>query len=796
MKAVTNRKAWANYCRHNGYKNIGKGRAVRTEGYTVYTLELQKDGAVVGDGAIQPDDVVRTQLRDAYDEILTEVMPVTPVPVGAGLPPIKQRPELRAVHQYKDADGNLLMCVERFTRPDGDKQCLPWFYFEGEGWVCRDAPDGYLSPLFGNHHNRDRVMIHEGEKAVEAAIAACAPNSKHPWAEFLRQFGHCTWRGGAIFGAIGKADWDEIKEATEIYLMPDNDRDGYEAAFRLRRRLRNDNIYCVHWRTFGDIVPKKWDIADAPPRGIDAAMLADSFELYESATFKKIDDAGKEMVLLRPEFAKKFSFIVKTGELVENKRPVIYYDGPLFNKAFGRFSDVKDLATLMFNSNDVHKYTRPGYNPGFEIVAGEYRPPARHGRAKSDGSSYVNMYRPPVIREKASELVDPFGGRWFNTVKTLRPFIAYMNKVFPVPHERKTLVRWLCHNITAGSPEERVHWAVLMISQTEGTGKSTLGNLAKRLVGDHNVSKVEGSTLTDKFNSWMENIQLAIVEEIKEESAFRLTEGLKAKISEPTVGIRRMNTDNYDTDNFMSLLASSNHLSALSLSEKDRRWFAPKVTEDIIPRNVFQAKRYLAMPKNERDNSFFLALWDWFNAGGDAHLLWYLRRYGKTLHDRRWGQVNDRPPETEVKQQIKDRSRGEWQNLIENYLAEEQAVCLQDVCDWLKENGAKAPRVDTVADYLERMGLKRMYKDESANDPKVRAGRVYLLRKKAGGYVTGHVHGREVGEDRTEWNNRKVNFNWLSDKFQGLAISDREASSKEAPKGKGKGAEAPVTDAF
>lgn len=793
MKAVTNAKSWANYCRQNGFKNIGKGQATRSEGYSVFTLELNPDGTVSGDRAPQPDDVMKVQLADAYEDIKKEVMPLMPVPVGAGLPPVGDRVGLISLHEYRDGDGQLLLCVERFMRPDGDKQCLPWFYFEGEGWVCRDAPEGYLSPLFGNHHNRSRVMIHEGEKAVEAAIKACSPDSDHPWADFLRMFGHCTWKGGAIMGAVGKSDWHELDRCEEVWIMPDNDKEGYEVAKKLRRRLRCDSVYCIHWRTFGDLVPKKWDIADPCPK-IETSVLTEAFELYEQATETWFDDDGKPHERLRSEFAKKFSFIVKTGELVENRRPLNYYDGPLFNKAFARFSKVKNLAELMYSSDDVHKYHRPGYNPGLSIGDwDEYIPPARFGRARSDGQSYINMYRPPLT----TEMVPPRTARGaIDTVKSLRPFLAYAQKAFPIPRERKTLLRWLAHNMTVSSPEERVHWAVLLISQMEGTGKSTLGNLVRRLVGDHNVAKVEGSTLTDKFTSWLENIQLAIVEEIKEESAFRLSEGLKAKITEPTVSIRRMNTDVYDTDNFMSLLASSNHVSAISIGDKDRRWFMPKVTEQLLPWNVNTAKRYLAMPARDSDNSFFRALWKWFNGGGDRHMLYYMRRYGKKLQESGWAMLHDRPPETSVKQTVKSRSMGEWQNIINNELMDEEAVCLQDVCEWLKEQRVKCPRPDAVADYLESLGLRRMYKEEDSQDHHVRNGRVYLLKKQSSGYITGHVHGRDPEELRSEWPRRKRDFHWLSDRFQGLAIVDREGKVKEkADKSAGEASASPGVDA-
>lgn len=787
--------SWSKYCRDNGYKNLGKGRAKISvgTGYDTRTIELRADGSIIDDRGvdIKVDPSLKKKFAEEYPDIIAEEFPVMPVPSGVKRP--KFKPD-STVYEYRDKDGNLNLFVERFIKADGVKQCLPWVYYEADGWRCQDLPDGVPSPLYGNHHGRSRVMIHEGEKAVDAAIAACAANSTHPWAEFLRLFGHCTWKGGAIAGMPSRADWSELDDCKEVYFMPDNDYEGYAAAQIIRKRLRCESIYCIHWRNFPDQVPKKWDIADECP-DIPVEVLQNHFSLFEPAVYTYYDDNGDAKTKLRPNFAKKFAYIHKTREMVELRNPNMYYDSKGFNSSFGELAPgIKNLFQLMCECPDLVRVSRPGYKPYMTVRDNRFIQPPRLGITTGGEESIVNMYRPTLLNEKDPSLA-PRG-----TVDSIRPFLAYMNKTFPVPRERKTIIRWLCHNLTSTKPEDRALWAVLLVSTTEGTGKSTLGNLVRRLVGSHNVAKVNGALLNDKYTGWLENVQLVLVEELKESGAFKLTESLKDKITEPTIPIRRMNTDPYSSDNFMSLLASSNHLSALSLAKKDRRWFLPKVTEDLIPWNKFQAKKYLAMPRDEYDGAFFSALWEWFNSGGDSYLLYFLRRYGLKLHERQWGKLNNRAPLTEQKAKVIERSVMDWESLINEEISHEPMVCLQDLREWLREQNVRPPRAEVISEYLETIGLPRLFVVPDATSEQVRQGRVYLFKKPSGGWVVGHVHG-QPGYSRSQWSHLKKDMKWLSDRYKGLAAEEARsggAGSVGSSEQKGASAEydGTVTDAF
>lgn len=768
---------WSEFCRHHGFKNLGGGRASISAGYFPTIISLEPDGTLTGDGAPDISKAQKGAFADTYDLIIVERFPTMPVPQSAGRPPVKETAEY--IFDYRDKNGLLNMVVERFIRPDGEKQCLPWFWYEDDGWKCQDAPRDFKTPLYGNHHGRSRVMIHEGEKAVDAAIRACSHNSTHPWADFLRLFGHCTWKGGAVSGAPRRANWRELDDVKEVYIMPDNDGEGYEAARMVANQLRSDSVYCIHWRSFNEKVPRKWDIADPCP-DIPVEVVSKSFSLFETAVYSTYDDDGKIVKKLRDEFAKKFAYFASSSEIVELENPKYYLNEQRFNQSYGHLSEgVKNLARMMYESSHMVRVDRPGYRPEVRIQNEKYVPPERLGRSPSGTEAIVNMYRPPMIAERNPALAE--GG----TVTALRPFLTYMWKVFPIARERKILLRWICHNMTAPFPEDRALWAVLMVSQTEGTGKSTLGNIIGRLIGSHNVAKVNGAILNDKYTGWLENVQLVQVEELKESSAFRLTEGLKDKITEPTIPIRRMNTDPYSSDNFISLLGSSNHYSALSLARKDRRWFLPKVSEEVYPWNVKQARRYLALPNSEFGGEFFTALWKWINEGGDQYLLWYLRRYGLQLHAQNWGMKNNRAPITQQKEKVIERSASDWQILIDTELSGESYLCLQDVCQWLKESNLRVPRPEVIADHLESIGLIRMFREEGANSEAVQSGRVYLMKKASGGYVVGHVHGKNDAP-RDRWSEIKPKVNWLSDRYKGLVASE----------GAGPRAEGATTDAF
>lgn len=828
LTLARNVRSWGDYCRHNGLKNRGSGRAsIIGERYTIRgEVQLLPDGTVQGlpDDISQPSDLIQTQLRDAYEAIITQRLPEPSASVKIhGLPPNTDMPGVKTrthfLYPAEDPD-HASMIVERldFDNPDEHpKRCIPWLFFgDTQEWES-EVPTGYDKPLYGQVFGGYRYMVHEGEKACDAAIAASRPGSNHPWQSFLSQFQHISWQGGAFPGAVEYTDWSIINRSDVIvYLMPDNDEDGYKVARRIRKILRRvKGLYCVHWKDFDQLFPKKWDIADPVPlnlkgQPVPETTIEGSFTIWEEAGqwVKVKQDNGKEKLeyKIREEFAKKFSYIVKTEEWSEMNRPWIRYTSKGLNMWGLPLSEgiVPNLANAIRATGHTHTHDRSGYKPGGTIVNGQWIRPPRSWREK--GESVLNLYTQTEVEELAPrarigavnpELAKEQGKRpWRDTEQTSRPFLLYLRHLIPDAVQRKILIRWACNNLTSVEPDDRVPWAVLLYSAEQGTGKTTLGRVLSALVGSANSMAVNGMNLNDEFTGWMEGKQLISIEELKEDSGFKLYDRLKEYISNPEVSVRRMYAVPYSVESHLTLLAMSNHMSAISIpnSDEDRRWFFPSVTSKIAPDERIHHMIRVYMKGDANHFGLFSGLWRWLKQrNGMRYLLWWMRRYGWSLHTqpRDWTyrggkpvlfrEAYNRAPLTALKKKISTRSTPDWEDRLDAAIdpSDNQILVLEDVVAYLEEELKRGiPRSAVIKEWLEKHGYVPSYGSEKK--------RIDLFQ--GGGLpapIRGHALFYREYRPRMHWVDDRTDLKWLSDKFRlkmdgwAPASSGQRAASKK-----------------
>lgn len=111
---------------------------------------------------------------------------------------------------------------------------------------------------------------------------------------------------------------------------------------------------------------------------------------------------------------------------------------------------------------------------------------------------------------------------------------------------------------------------------TYGTGKSIItARILGPLLGHRYVAYKRNRELEDKFIGWLEDHLLVSVDEaqvagvsIKE----TVHQELKNWITEPTIDIRRMNTDTYNVPSYVNFIFNSNKKDMVQLDSKDRRF--------------------------------------------------------------------------------------------------------------------------------------------------------------------------------------------------------------------------------
>jgi hypothetical protein len=260
---------------------------------------------------------------------------------------------------------------------------------------------------------------------------------------------------------------------------------------------------------------------------------------------------GRPAFELRPAFSKEWYHVVKPNVYVHRERGW-KYDESEFNKKVRPFSDVEDVARLLDRSVSA---AADGLT---------YEPGQPQGVLAEEGQRKVNLYRPSNIKPK------PGGDD--------KPFLDFITYLIPVEADRKHLLKW-CATLIA-RPSIRMRFSVLLISEVQGVGKTTLTTILAKLVGIHNSSfpAVKG-TLSD-YTTWRMNKRLAVIAEMHDGSSTAAYDMLKDAIADDMLTAHEKFEKPYPIKNWIHVAACSNSIKALKIVAGDRRWLVPGVTEE------------------------------------------------------------------------------------------------------------------------------------------------------------------------------------------------------------------------
>jgi hypothetical protein len=271
--------------------------------------------------------------------------------------------------------------------------------------------------------------------------------------------------------------------------------------------------------------------------------------------------AGKEQVqhAIYPAFLEDWYQVDGLDAFVYRYQVDVLWPRKDFNHMIRPYTDVEDTARLL-NKETAGK------------AAGVcYRPDVAQGIVNLGGGRYLNIFRPSGVRPIVG---DP------------KPFVDFMAHLIPDERDRREVLRWLA--TLACRPSVRMMYALLLISKTQGVGKSTLAYVASQLVGMHNVSFPEEKMIVDgSFTGWLAHKRLVVVHEIYGGHSRRSYDVTKDKITEMSINVNRKFIPDYTIDNWAHFLASSNSIRAIHLDDEDRRFLVPGVTEELKPREYW-----------------------------------------------------------------------------------------------------------------------------------------------------------------------------------------------------------------
>ncbi len=186
------------------------------------------------------------------------------------------------------------------------------------------------------------------------------------------------------------------------------------------------------------------------------------------------------------------------------------------------------------------------------------------------------------------------------------PFKRFLGYLIPHEPDREFFIDWLaakCQSMAFRGP------AILMIAPTQGTGRTTLGNILSMLLCSENVENVDFDKLANHgdFNSWITTPLIISNETLATGDYYKMYERVKDLVDttpksvriNPKYGKQRSETV------YSSFLLFSNHEGAMSVAGDDRRIYVMNNTSQP------ESSEYFTMLNKWMKSDWQTDVWRW-----------------------------------------------------------------------------------------------------------------------------------------------------------------------------------------
>lgn len=195
-------------------------------------------------------------------------------------------------------------------------------------------------------------------------------------------------------------------------------------------------------------------------------------------------------------------------------------------------------------------------------------------------------------------------------------------------------------------PGTKLNSALLVWSDAQGSGKTTLATPMKRIYGPL-WGKVDGTKLSGQFNEWAVDRQFILGEELQMGSKRALKDMLKDMITGETLTVNIKNRRTYDVVDYLNYMFTSNHPDAMYIEASDRRIAVFHASETVMSTDY----------RRELDK--------WLDEGGAAKM----RYYFESILNYDGFDPYDRPPVTAAKLEMAAATRTDAEDWIVELLA-------------------------------------------------------------------------------------------------------------------------------
>lgn len=311
------------------------------------------------------------------------------------------------------------------------------------------------------------------------------------------------------------------------------------------------------------------------------------------------DRAGDE-TLGAGDLYERVVYIYGQNEFWDRKLNLAFHKDALnaywLDRGFG-MSGAKSAAAYVLVNPDRLQAETYDYLPGAEEFCGK---------------SY-NLYRPGLLRpaqERSDETV------WDKHLEYL-----FNGDAEQIAHF-ETWMAWVAQH-----PEEPIEHAIV-VQGIQGVGKSILGFVARKIVGEQNATQLNPKNFDSDFNDWLANRVLIVIDELFGFGS-RAVNNLKYMIG--TAGeiiINRKYHTPYKQTSVANFMMFTNHEDALKIEHDDRRFWVAHCTS------------------KPRDPKYMKNLWKWTR----EHLPSLFARYLAIEVEEGWAKLP--PPKTTAKRHM------------------------------------------------------------------------------------------------------------------------------------------------
>ena len=206
-------------------------------------------------------------------------------------------------------------------------------------------------------------------------------------------------------------------------------------------------------------------------------------------------------------------------------------------------------------------------------------------------------------QEKNYNLFKGFESKIIQDFSSPEWFIDYLNSVFLIDSERNYVLNYLAHLIQY--PEVRPD-SCLIFKGLEGTGKDTIINVLKALLGNQYIHSTQDlDSIFGNFNSNLSNKLVVQLNEVDQRSFISHKEEIKDYITRNITTINQKNVKTRDEKNYVRLFLFSNNTTPICLDSSNRRFILIEQNHVLKGKTEYWNKFYDKLSDQKEVNNLF-----------------------------------------------------------------------------------------------------------------------------------------------------------------------------------------------